>query len=88
MDTYLTLHTGEKIQSPEFLKHSLTELRTLNKILSRKVKGSHNWWRAIRELARLYRKVSNQRRDWHFKLATDLCKRFDRIATETLNRWA
>ncbi|MCG9130160.1 transposase, partial [Candidatus Poribacteria bacterium] len=51
----------------------------------RKVKGSNNWWRAIRELARLYRHISNQRRDWHFKLATDLCRRFDVIATETLN---
>ena len=67
------------------LKHSLNELRKLNKALSRKVRGSHNWWRAVRALARLYRKVANQRRDWHWNLATDLCRRCDRIATETLN---
>ena len=85
MDTYLTLSTGEKIQSPQFLKQSLTELRKLYRSLSRKVKGSNNWWRAIRQLARLYRHITNQRRDWHFKLATDLCRRFDLIATETLN---
>ena len=85
MDTYLTLNTGEKIQSPQFLKQSLKKLRKLNKSLSRKVKGSNNWWRAIREIARLYRHIANQRRDWHFKLATDLCRRFDLIATETLN---
>ena len=85
MDTYLTLNTGEKIQSPQFLKQSLTQLRTLYKSLSRKVKGSHNWWRAVREIARLCRHIANQRRDWHFKLATDLCRRFDLIATETLN---
>ena len=85
MDTYLTLNTGEKIQSPQFLKQSLTELRKLNKSVSRKVKGSQNWWRAIRELARLYRHITDQRRDWHFKLATDLCRRFDTIVTETLN---
>ena len=85
METYLTLHTGEKIQHPQPLKHSLSELRKLNKAVSRKVKGSHNWWRAVRDLARLYRKVANQRRDWHWKLATDLCRRFDAIATETLN---
>ncbi len=35
-DAYLTLNTGEKIQSPQFLKQSLTELRKLNKALSRK----------------------------------------------------
>ena len=84
-DAFLTLNTGEKIQSPQFLKQSLNQLRKLNKALSRKVKGSGNWWRAVHQLARLYRKIVNQRRDWHWKLATDLCKRFDLIATETLN---
>ena len=85
MDTYLTLNTGEKIQHPQPLKASLKQLRILNKAISRKVKGSNNYWRAVRELARLYRKITNQRKDWHWKLATDLCRRFDLIATETLN---
>ena len=100
METYLTLakarhhddsdrrtfaHTGEKIQHPQPLKQSLTELRKLNKSVSRKVKGSGNYWRAVRELARLHRKIANQRLDWHWKTATDLCERFDLIATETLN---
>ena len=85
MDTYLTLSNGEKIQSPEFLKQSLKHLRKFYQSLSRKVKRSNNWWRAVREIARLCRHIANQRRDWHFKLATDLCRRFDLIATETLN---
>ena len=85
METYLTFSNGEKKHSPEFFKRSLKELRTLNKSLSRKVKGSHNWWRAVGALARLYRHIANQRRDWHYKVATDLCERFDTIATETLN---
>ena len=85
-DAFLTLNTGQQIQSPQFLKQSLKELRKLNKSLSRKVKGSNNWWRAVRELARLYRKpIANQRKDWHYKFATDLCRRFDMIVTETLN---
>ena len=85
METYLTLSNGEKKQSPQFLKQSLNELRTLSKSLSRKVKGSNNWWRAVRQLARLYRHIANQRKDWHYKVATDLCKRFDTIVAETLN---
>ncbi len=85
METYLTLSNGEKIQHPHPLKKSLNQLRKLNKALSRKVKGSGNWWRCVRELARLYRHITNQRRDWHYKRATDLCRRFDTIATETLN---
>ena len=85
METYLTLNTGEKIQHPQPLKHSLNQLRKLNKAVSRKVKGSNNWGRAVRELARLHIKIANQRLDWQWKLATDLCRRFDTIATETLN---
>ncbi len=85
METYLTLNTGERIQHPQPLKHSLTQLRKLNKAVSRKVKGSGNWWRAVRDLARIYTKIANQRKDWHYKRATDLCRRFDTIVTETLN---
>lgn len=85
LKTFLTLSIGEKIEAPEFLKKSLKELRKLNKSISRKIKGSNNWYRAIRELARLYCKVTHQRLDWQWKVATDLCKRFDTIATETLN---
>ena len=85
METYLTLNTGEKINHPQPLKHSLKQLRKLTRSVSRKHKGSGNWWRAVRDLARLYRKIANQRRDWHYKTATDLCDRFDLIATETLN---
>ena len=84
-DAYLTLSTGEKKQHPQPLKHSLSKLRTLNKALSRKQKGSNGWWRAVRQIARLYRKISNQRKDFHWQLATDLCKSFDTIAIETLN---
>ncbi len=84
-DAYLTLSTGEKIQHPHPLQHSLKELRKLNKALSRKVKGSNGWYRAVRQLARFYRKVSNQRKDFHWQLASKLCKRFDTVVLETLN---
>ncbi len=84
-ESYLTLSNGEKIASPQFLKQSLNKLRHLNKSLSRKVKGSGNWHRAVRCLVRLYRKIARQRKDWHWKLAHDFCERFDLIATETLN---
>ena len=84
-DAYLTLSTGEKKQHPQPLKQSLTQLRSLNKDLSRKQKGSHGWWRCVQAIARLYRKITNQRTDFHWQLASELCKRFDTIAIETLN---
>ena len=84
-DAYLTLSTGEKIQHPQPLKHSLKKLRSLNKALSRKIKGSNSWWWCVRQIARLYRKISNQRKDFHWQLASKLCKKFDTIVIETLN---
>ncbi len=84
-DAYLTLSTGEKIQHPQPLKQSLNKLQSLNKSLSRKKKGSNGWWRCVRAIARLYRKISNQRKDFHWQLASKLCKRFDTIVLETLN---
>ena len=84
-DAYLTLSTGEKIQHPQPLKRSLNKLRSLNKSLSRKVKGSNRWWRCVRQIARLYRKITNQRKDFHWQLASKLCKKFDIIVIETLN---
>ena len=84
-DAYLTLSTGDKIQHPEPLKLSLIQLRSLNQDLSRKQKGSNGWWKCVRQIARLYRKITNQRKDWHWKLADELCERFDTISIETLN---
>ena len=83
--TFLTSDAGETIASPEFLKQSLKTLRTLNKALSRKVKGSGNWYRAARALARLHRKIARRREDWQWKLADDLCTEFDALIFETLN---
>ena len=85
LKTFLTSSDGEKIKSPEYLKQSLNKLRTLHKNVSRKQKGSNNWYRAVRELSRHYRKVSRQREDWQWKLATYLCNTYDVLCFETLN---
>ncbi len=37
LKTFLTISTGEKIEAPQFYKHSLKQLRKLNKSVSRKV---------------------------------------------------
>ena len=83
--TFLTSDAGNKIDSPQFFKQSLQTLQTLSKALSRKVKGSGNWYRAARALARQHRKVARQREDWQWKLATQLCTEFDTLCFETLN---
>ena len=85
MKTFLTLSDGVKIESPLFYKQSLNAIRSAHKALSRKKLFSHAWYRAKRHLARVYKKITNRRRDWFFKLALRLVRRYDTIAIETLN---
>ena len=85
MKTFLTLSDGIKIESPQFFKQNLNAIRSAHKELSRKQKGSNAWYRAKRDLARLYKKTANKRRDWFFKLALRLVRKYDTIAIETLN---
>ena len=81
----IVLSDGIKIESPEFYKQSLKAIRSVNKALSRKQYLSKGWFRAKRHLARVHKKIANSRRDWFFKLALRLVRKYDKIAIETLN---
>lgn len=85
LKTFLTASDGTGYESPEFLKSSLSELRLANKALSRKVERSKGWYKAKREVARIHRRVVNQRRDWFFKLAHRLTDWYDVLFFENLN---
>ncbi len=85
LKTFLTASDGTIYESPLFLKQSLAELRKANQALSRKRQGSKNWYKAKKNLARIYAKVVDKRRDWFFKLAHDLTDRYDFLFFEDLN---
>ena len=50
-----------------------------NRKLSSKRMRSHNREKARLELARLHRRVANQRRAFHWELARELCKEYSVI---------
>ena len=85
LKTYLTLSNGKEYQSPLFFKQSQNKIKAANKKLSRAKKGSSNRKRRRLELARVHEKVFNQREDYQWKLAQELCKSFDCIFIEDLN---
>lgn len=82
---FLNLDDGSVIDSPQWYKASLNELRAAYRAVSRRQKGSNNRKRAIRNLERVYRRVSNRRRDWFFKLANELVCEYAIICIEDLN---
>jgi putative transposase len=80
-----TLSTGEHIEGLKPLKAALVRLRRLNKLLSRKKKGSQNRQKAKMKLARQHARIADIRNDALHKLTTDLVRRFDVIVIEDLN---
>ena len=85
MKDFLTMDNGRRIESPEWYKASLNDLRKAHRKVSRCQKDSRNRRRAIQELDRLYERISNQRRDWFFKLANALTDQYAVICIEDLN---
>ena len=82
---FLTGSDGQDIKSPYFFMLNIKTIRKRNRNLSRKKEGSHNRSQAKKGLARAYRKMDNQRKDFHFKTARRLCEEYAVICLETLN---
>ena len=84
LKTFLTTSDGQEIESPLYYRQALDELRQAQRRMSSKVKCSQNWYKAKANVARIYQRVVNRRRDWFFKLAHELTDRYDQLFFEDL----
>ena len=82
---FLTGSDGHRYTSPMFYKHNAKQLAEAQRKYSRKVKGSNNRERERKNVARIHKKTANQRTDHHWKLAIQLCRKFDILFFEDLN---
>ena len=82
---FLTASDNEDIKVPLFFKQNANDIKKANRILSRKKKGSNHRRLAKIALARLHKKIANQRKDFQFKLANAICKNYALICIEDLN---
>ena len=82
---FLTGSDGHRYTSPLFYKQNADKLAKAQRVHSRKVKGSNNRERERKNVARIHKKTENQRTDHHWKLAIELCKKFDILFFEDLN---
>ena len=85
LKTFLTGSDGHDITSPDFFMQNAKSLKAKCRKLSRKAEGSNNRERARKDLARVYRRMENQRKDFHFKTSHLLCEEYACICLETLN---
>ena len=81
---FAVLSNGDKIPNPKHLQKSERKLKTLQRSLSRKKKGSKNRAKARLKLARQHEKVRNQRKDFHHKLSNQLVWKYGTIVVEDL----
>lgn len=82
---FCVISNGIKIENPRFLEKILQKIQKSQQALARKTKGSANWEKNRIELAKLYEKAINQKRDFLDQLSTELVKAFDIICIEDLN---
>ena len=82
---FYTDEKGNYVASPRFLRRNLKKLRKAQRELSGKQKGSRNREKARIKVARLYEKVADTRRDFHFKVAYYLVTTYREVICEDLH---
>ena len=85
ISSFVATSDGKEIKCPRFLRKALSKLRLLQRRLKHKKPGSKNWLKLQVRIAKIHEKVANTRKDWHFKLAHQLCDSTDNIFVEDIN---
>ena len=82
---FLTDSDGNKTDNPLFYNKSLDKIKKAYQELSRKKRGSKNRLKAKQNLAKLYEKIDNQKKDFFHKITTDIVKDCSLIGIENLD---
>lgn len=82
---FIVTSDDERIAAPKFLRKAERKLKSAQRRVSRRKKGSNRRKKAIKKLSIQHKKVSDTRKDFHFKTANNLLKKYDVIAVEKLN---
>jgi putative transposase len=85
LQSFLSTSDALEVERPRFFVDMQRKLKLLQRKLKRKEIGSHNWRRCAHKVARLHERISNTRKDFHFKTAHRLCDTGETIAVERLN---
>lgn len=84
LKSLLTLSNGQQIEPPKFLRLSEEKLAKEQKRFSKKKKGSSNRNKQGIIVARVHRKIRNQRKDFAHKTSRMLVNNYDLIVFEKL----
>lgn len=82
---YIITSEGEHIENIKSLKQLEKRLIKAQRKLSSMQKGSSNWYKQKRKVAKIHEKISNTRNDYIHKVTTRLIQENQLIASESLN---
>ncbi len=85
IESLAVLSTGEKVGNPRWFENEQERLRREQQKLSRKEKGSNNWERQRKRVAKVHQRIQDRRKDFIEKLTTRLVEKFDVIVVEDLS---
>ncbi|HEY9903484.1 MAG TPA: transposase [Candidatus Sericytochromatia bacterium] len=84
-DKFAATSEGLVVDRPRFLGSLQRKLKLLQRRLKHKQKGSNNRHKLGQKIARLHQRISDTRKDWHFKLAHKLCDGAGMIFVEDID---
>jgi putative transposase len=76
---------GLILPRPKFLDKALRKIKLLQRKLRNKKKGSNKWNKLQHRIALLHEAITNRRKEYHFKLAHQLCEGVGMIFVEDMN---
>jgi len=82
---FLTSSDGKVVSNPKYFRESQSKLKKAQQRLSKKKKGSNRRSKAKLKVAKIHKKVSNQRNYFLHNVSTQLVKDYDTIVIEDLN---
>lgn len=82
-----SVDTSDGVSTPtrQYFREDADKLARAQRVMSRRVKGSANWHKARRRVAKIHKKIADRRLDAHHKLSTRLVKENSGIFLETLH---
>ncbi len=85
IETFCTLSNGDKIKKPKHLMLSEKKLKKLQRHLSKKEKGSGEYIKLRKRIAKLHEKIKHQREDFLHKLNKQIIGNNQAVVVESLN---
>jgi putative transposase len=84
LTSFAVLSDGTEIDNPRFYRHLQRKLRRAERRVARRKKFSHRWKKAVHRVAKMQRKIFNQRNDFQHRRSREIVKKYGIIVVEDL----